>query len=164
MNIRRRTPSDVPACVDVLSEVQKADGYPLRWPLEPPSWLDPPSMAAAWVAEVATVIVGHVMVVTPVQVPGFSAPTGRSADQLMSVSRLFVGPTARGRGVAGQLLLAATEFAHKADTRLVLDVVDDAAAAIRLYEALGWELVGRQSATWTTEDGERPMLRLYVAP
>jgi hypothetical protein len=45
---------------------------------------------------------------------------------------------------------------------LVLDVVDDAADAIAVYEHLGWRLVDCRPAVWTTDDGLHPLLRAYA--
>lgn len=67
-------------------------------------------------------------------------------------------------GLAGDLLTEAVSFAVHANLGLVLEVVDDAANAIALYERLGWHLVARRPAVWTTDDGHNPPLRLYVLP
>jgi len=64
--------------------------------------------------------------------------------------------------LAQALLTAAGAFAAALDLGLVLDVIDDALPAISLYERLGWQLVGRRPASWTTDDGHRPLLRVYV--
>ena len=46
----------------------------------------------------------------------------------------------------------------------MLDVVDDGAPAIRLYERTGWRLVDRWQADWVTPQGERLPVRTYLAP
>jgi len=46
----------------------------------------------------------------------------------------------------------------------LLDVVDDGAPAIRLYERIGWRLVDRRQADWVTPQGERLPVRIYLAP
>jgi hypothetical protein len=46
----------------------------------------------------------------------------------------------------------------------LLDVVDDGAPAIRLYERIGWRLVNRRQADWVTPQGERLPVRIYLAP
>jgi len=52
-------------------------------------------------------ILGHVCVVRGVADPMIALPTGVSTGRLASVSRLFVSPAARGRGVGlGASLLA----------------------------------------------------------
>jgi len=46
----------------------------------------------------------------------------------------------------------------------MLDVVDDAGPAQALYERLGWQLVERRLADWTTPAGVRPPIAIYLAP
>jgi [ribosomal protein S18]-alanine N-acetyltransferase len=58
------------------------------------------------------------------------------------VSRFFVSPHARGRGVGGALMRRAEEHAAARDLRLVLDVAAHNRAAIAFYERRGWRRVG----------------------
>jgi GNAT superfamily N-acetyltransferase len=92
--------------------------------------------------------------------------TGVSTDRLASVSRLFVSPVARGRGLGlgTSLLAAVSSWTSSHDCRLMLDVVDVGKPAIRLYERLGWRLVDRRQADWITPQGERLPVRIYLAP
>jgi GNAT superfamily N-acetyltransferase len=92
--------------------------------------------------------------------------TGVSTDRLASVSRLFVSPVARGRGLGlgTSLLAAVSSWTSAHDFRLMLDVVDDGAPAIRLYERIGWCLVDRRQVDWVTPQGERLPVRIYLAP
>ncbi|MFE5536269.1 hypothetical protein ACFQ78_11070 [Streptomyces sp. NPDC056519] len=39
LRIRRRAEDDVEACLHVLAEVHRYDGYPLNWPEQPGAWL-----------------------------------------------------------------------------------------------------------------------------
>lgn len=57
-------------------------------------------------------------------------------------------------------------MAHAVSGNLVavLDVVEGARAAVALYEQSGWQLVGRESAAWSTPSGLTPTLRYYVRP
>lgn len=164
MNVRPRRPADLPACVDALTEVHRVDGYPKRWPVDPAAWLDPSNSIAAWVAESNGAILGHVIVTTCPDDPTLAHATGRPISELASVSRLFVRPAGRGVGLARDLLTEAASFAAHAGLGLVLEVLDDAASAIALYERLGWRLLERRPAVWTTDDGHNPLLRLYVLP
>lgn len=154
MNVRERTPGDLPACVAVLREVHEADGYPTVWPDDPVGWLHPGE--PAWVAEDPAGVLGHVAVVRIAAVLG-DAP---------AVSRLFVSPRARGRGLGtGAALLARAQgWAVRRGLPLVLDVVEDGGPAAELYERLGWELVGRRDADWVTPAGVRHRERIYRAP
>jgi GNAT superfamily N-acetyltransferase len=92
--------------------------------------------------------------------------TGVSTDRLASVSRLFVSPAARGRGLGlgTSLLAAVSSWTSAHGLRLMLDVVDNGAPAIRLYERIGWRLVNRRQADWVTPQGERLPVRIYLAP
>jgi ribosomal protein S18 acetylase RimI-like enzyme len=160
--VRARRPADLPACVKALAEVHVEDGYPKHWPEDPVTWLDPPELLAAWVSDRDEAISGHVILAGAVDDPLLARAMGRRLEQLASVSCLFVRPPARGAGLAQALLTEAGAFAAAHDLGLVLDVIDDALSAISLYERLGWQLVGRRPASWTTDDGHRPLLRVYV--
>jgi GNAT superfamily N-acetyltransferase len=60
------------------------------------------------------------------------------------VKRLYVRPTARGRGTAGLLLDALHEYARAVGYEwLYLDSKDDLAAAIRFYEKRGYRRCAR---------------------
>lgn len=145
----------------MLAEVHRADRYPMHWPADPAGWLDPSGLMQAWVAELDGGIVGHVGLVfdaTRSVVPG--VPAERTA----AVSRLFVAARARGTGLARALLAAATSRAEREDLDVVLDVVDDQSGAIAFYERLGWRLLARRPATWTTALGDRPLVRVYAGP
>jgi len=89
---------------------------------------------------------------------------GAGPDRLGTVSRLFVAPEARGRGLGGSLLAAGSLHASELGLQLMLDVVDDGGPAVALYERLGWRLVDRRLADWTTPRGDRLPVRIYLAP
>ena len=97
--MRRRAVEDLPGCVRVLEAVHAANAYPMWWPADPAGWLSPVGWTAAWVAELAGVVVGHVCVVRGVEDPLVTSLTGAGPDRLGMVSRLFVAPEARGRGL-----------------------------------------------------------------
>jgi hypothetical protein len=46
----------------------------------------------------------------------------------------------------------------------MLDVVDDGAPAIKLYERIGWRLVNTRQADGVTPQGERLPVLIYPAP
>jgi ribosomal-protein-alanine N-acetyltransferase len=141
--IRRRTATDLPACVEVLAAVHTHSGYPHHWPADPAHWLDPDGLTAAWVAEADGVIVGH------------AALCGNE------VSRLYVGPAARGRGAGGRLLRRVEEEAAARGLCLVLDVKTTDTSAIALYERLGWRRTGTEQQDWGA--GERVWVHRYEA-
>jgi GNAT superfamily N-acetyltransferase len=114
------------------------------------------------VAEHDGVVVGHAGLARGVPAGCVLEAVRRDARAVASVTRLFVDPAARRAGSARELLEAAAAYAVASDLQPVLDVVEDAQAAIALYERSGWRLVGTGSATWSTPAGVTPKLRYYV--
>jgi GNAT superfamily N-acetyltransferase len=162
--VRRRLADDLTGCVRALRAVHTADGYPTWWPVDPTGWLTPPGLVDAWVAERAGVVVGHLCVVRSVPDPLVASHAGVPTDRLAEVSRLFVAPEARGQDLGAALLATASSWAAAHSLQLMLDVVDDSGPAPALYERLGWLLVDRRPAAWTTPTGLRPSIRIYRAP
>jgi ribosomal protein S18 acetylase RimI-like enzyme len=150
--IRNRGEADLSLCVEALRAVYQASGYPVNWPADPAQWLQPSEILQAWVAETDEMpVAGHVILRRS---PG----AARSAE----VSRLFVVPAARRRGVALALLEAAMRAAAENDLDLFLDVTDDLRAARALYERAGFRLVSTARADWTTPDGHSVTLHRYA--
>jgi ribosomal protein S18 acetylase RimI-like enzyme len=85
-------------------------------------------------------------------------PGERSAE----VSRLFVAPAARRRGVASVLLDTAMRAAVANDLDLFLDVTDQLRDARALYQRAGFRLVSTAQADWTTPDGRPVTLHRYA--
>lgn len=162
VTIRARRPADLRPCVRILREVHAADGYPMNWPADPSGWLDPPGLLGALVLERDSALGGH-LGLTRARPAMFAGIPDSPDGPLAELTRLFVAPTARGCGAGRRLLIAAELTASQAGHGLVLEVVEQAAAAIRLYERQGWRLLGRRPADWTTASGQRPMLRIYAA-
>jgi GNAT superfamily N-acetyltransferase len=162
--IRPRQPADLEACVAVLRRVHDRSGYPARWPADPARWLSPAGQIAAWVAEHAGAVVGHVGLTEGDSPPDLLQAAGAPASELTEITRLFVDPAARGAGLGGELLAAASAHAVASGLRPVLEVVDDAGPAIALYERSGWQQIGAGTATWTIPDGTHPGLRYYLSP
>jgi ribosomal protein S18 acetylase RimI-like enzyme len=77
------------------------------------------------------------------------------------VTRLFVVPAARGRGLAARLL-DTVRAAVRAP--LKLHVSSEGEAAIAFYERSGWRRVGSTRATWLNAAGEPALLHHYVSP
>ncbi|MFC7360893.1 GNAT family N-acetyltransferase [Nocardioides astragali] len=141
MHIRPKADSDGPGCLALLLEVHRTDGYPRYLPDDAPRFITPPYESAAWVAEEDGEIVGHVGVHEAAGDPILDAAqraTGLGAEQLAVIARLLVAPLTRRTGLGQALLETATSHARMRGRRAVLDVVQDAAAPIALYEANGW--------------------------
>lgn len=167
MIVRRRTDEDILGCVRALELVHASDGYPTRWPANPAAWLSPDGYEAAWIAadmRKPDTIIGHACVICGVDDPVVASLAGVSPDQLASVSRLFVAPAARGRGLGATLLAALSSWSTERGFQLMLDVVDDGGPAVALYERLGWRLVDQRLSDWVTAKGERLPMRIYLAP
>ncbi|NUR89366.1 MAG: GNAT family N-acetyltransferase [Nonomuraea sp.] len=140
--IRPRTDADLDACVAALRQVQAADRYPVHWPDDPRAFLTPAALTGAWIAVEDGSVLGHVGL------------AGRE------VTRLFVTPAARGRGLAVRLL----DTVSGAAGPLELEVSDEGKAAIALYERAGWRRVGSERADWRDSTGEPALVHRYVSP
>ncbi|WP_431961812.1 GNAT family N-acetyltransferase [Actinacidiphila sp. bgisy160] len=165
IRVRRREEGDLDACVGVLAAVHDRDGYPVDWPAAPAAWLRGAAFAA-WVAESAGAVVGHV-VLTPGTgsdaAPGlWSAREGVPARATAVVGRLFVAPGARGLGIGALLMAAAVEEARLRGLHPVLDVVASDTAAAALYERLGWTLLATVEQRWGPD--RTVAVRAYAAP
>jgi GNAT superfamily N-acetyltransferase len=164
--IRPRQSEDLDPCLSVLQAVHLADRYPVRWPQDPARWLVGRAGLRAWVSESACALDGHLSLhgtdetrARPQWLEALPAPV----EQLAVVSRFFVAPDARGRGVGSALISAAEDHAATHGLRLVLDVADHNLDAIAFYERRGWSRVG--TASLLLEDGQTTLaLVLFVLP
>lgn len=147
MRIHERAETDLDPLVEVLRRVH-AEGYPATWPDAPRDWLSPDGLFGSWVAIDGDAVVGHV---------GLSIP---APGRMPQVTRLFVDPAHRRKGLADALLEVAEQSAP--GTHLRLDVTEETPAAWRLYERRGWCLTGRGPADWCGPDGAAPTLRFYA--
>ncbi|GAA3549929.1 GNAT family N-acetyltransferase [Nonomuraea rosea] len=156
LDIRPRTPADLEACVEALAQVQAADRYPVDWPDDPAGWLTPGGRLRAWIAVEAGVEAGVEAAVEAGAVLGHVALTPD-----MEITRLFVVPAARGRGLAARLLDAVRAAAL---VPLKLEVSSEGTAAIAFYERSGWRRVGSTRAGWLNAAGEPALVHHYVSP
>jgi GNAT superfamily N-acetyltransferase len=167
MRIRARRDDEIDACVALLADVHAADGYPLHWPADPPHWLAPDRLLAAWVAEDEQTVIGHVALcgaVGDAAAPLWSAASGLPPEQLAVVAKLFVAPRARGHGVGAALLAHAGAEARRRDLRPAIEVLDHDRGAIALYERTGWRRVASLPAPWASASGDQALLYYYLAP
>jgi len=165
VRIRTKDSGDTAACVRLVTEIHRTDGYPQSLPADPAAFVTPSYETVAWVAESDGRIIGHVALHHPALDPTLQVAqrvTGLSPNRLALVARLLVDPTRRRLGVGRQLLAAATGHAASLGQRAVLDVFRDAGAPIELYEAAGWIRV--DALTLAADDGTSLHLWVYLAP
>lgn len=163
--IRPRLSADLPALVAALHEVHLADAYPTGWPDDPADFLTPPDVGA-WVAlDAGGEVAGQVLLRRPQEpLPQWLRAVKLPAADLAVISRLFVRPSARGQGLAGELFRVAWDAAQVQGWRAVLDVHDQNLAAIRLYERLGWQRVATVAGDWLEPGGLVPTVHVYLSP
>jgi GNAT superfamily N-acetyltransferase len=160
VTIRPRLPEDLPSCVAVLVEVHQVNRYPEVWQSDPTGWLDSPGTIAAWVAESAGQITGHVSLTGDSAAPDAASP---SANRIVRLSRLFVAPTAQGGGVARRLMTTALSWAEDQRLDVILEVDQDT-PAVAVYERLGWRYLSSGPGSWIGVNGRQPIVRYYAAP
>jgi GNAT superfamily N-acetyltransferase len=162
--IRPRTEDDLEPLVRGLALVAEADRYPSRWPADAAGWIRSRDVIGAWVADEGGDLLGHVNL----RLPGDQMPVRMwrargDPGECALVSRLFVVPAARRRGLGLALLDTACGRAAELDRRPVLDVVDDNRAAIALYRRLGWTDLGSYEDRFH-DDGPVELLHCFAAP
>jgi ribosomal protein S18 acetylase RimI-like enzyme len=164
--IRPRRSEDVEPCLRLLRAVHANDGYPFRWPRDPPRWLTERDGLGAWVSETGGEIDGHLSLLGIDEARArreWSEAVPVPFERLAVISRFFVAPGARRRGIGSALLRTAEEHAVAHDLRLVLDVADHNHDAIAFYERRGWKRVG--TASLLLDDGHSVLpLLLFVLP
>lgn len=161
MRIRAKGDADAADCAALMVLTHQLDGYPRYLPDDLAGFVTSPAEITAWVAEDANGVVGHLALHRAEGDPTWDlahAATGLPADRLAVVARLLVHPRWRRRGLARRLLQTADEHVRRQGRRLVLDVLQESAGAITLYEALGWTRLG---AVTLPMDGW-PDLELWV--
>ncbi|MEV2252440.1 GNAT family N-acetyltransferase [Streptomyces sp. NPDC050147] len=164
--VRPRRAPDLPACVEALAQVHKADGYPTNWPAHPADWLAGGSLIGAWVAELDGRVAGHVALcrsgADDVAPALWSEREGVGAEETAVVSRLFVAPGARGHGIGARLLARVVAEAGERGLYPVLDVVASDTSATALYERTGWQFLGTGEQHWSPR--QTVTVRCYAAP
>lgn len=149
--IRSRRTADLEPCARLLAAVHVAHRYPVHWPDDPVSWLRPADLSTAWVAVLDGEVVGHVCLTTQ-----------PDAAPLLAVERLFVSPASARRGIGEALLQTAAGWAARRQLPLTLEVADNCASAIALYERLGWRRTGATGIDWG--DGVATSVLHFTAP
>ncbi len=94
--------------------------------------------------------------------PGlWSARAGVGLDATAVVSRLFVAPSARGKGIGALLVARAVAEARDRGLHPVLDVVASDTAAAPWCERLGWQLLAKVEQQ--CGPGQTVAVRCYAA-
>lgn len=157
--------ADLASAASALIDVHTTDGYPVEGVDQPEVWIRSADVMAAWVAELDGSIVGHVAIMRPHGEDAVSLwmqQSGDNEDRIAVLARLFVVKTARKHAAGERLMQAAMSYGSEHGIRLVLDVMTKDAAAIRLYERLGWREIGR--APHHYGNGRSIDAVCYVAP
>ncbi|MHB8243844.1 MAG: GNAT family N-acetyltransferase [Acidimicrobiales bacterium] len=166
IEIRPRLDDDLPALAVVLARVHESDGYPVKVPPDPVAWLSGSRTRRSWVASLGGLVVGQVSTASAdgdyAEGVWLRALECESGD-LAVVKRLFVDPTARGRGLGRTLLDTVVADAHLRGLHPVLDVDAKAAYPNALYRSCGFQEVGTVDLTWTGLGG-RFSANCYVGP
>jgi ribosomal protein S18 acetylase RimI-like enzyme len=140
-SIRARTGGDVDRCARLLLSLDPAERYPAAWPGDVRAWLAPEGMVAAWVAEDGGEVVAHV---------ALRAVSDRRDAVL---TRLWVAPGARRRGVARALCDVACARASELSLCPALEVGRERLGAIAMYERSGWIRVSSEPRPMADADG-----------
>jgi GNAT superfamily N-acetyltransferase len=143
--LRPRRERDLERCVALLRDVHEADRYPAIWPSDPVRWLSARDHLAAWVDDDGDRLLGHLSLQrtdTSRARPQWGDALGVPVERLAVVSRFFVAPDARGRGIGSALMARAEQLAADQDLCLALDVAEHNRDAITFYERRGWRRVG----------------------
>ncbi len=163
--VRPRTDADLEVCVELAAEVHARDGYPRYGADDLPGFLSLSDALGVWVAVYGDVLVGHVALRPTAQPPEMGEVASRflelPAEELCTVTRLLVAPSARRLGVGVLLLETAIDAAHGRRLVPVLGV-DEGTGAVAFYERCGWRRVA--PLTVRTPSGEDLVQVVYVAP
>ena len=163
--IRRRRTKDLGACARLLRVVYSDGQYPVHWPDAPRAWLSDADVIDAWVVERQGEILGHIAL-SKVGLDPFSALrwrelTGHLPPELARVSRFFVRPLVRRRGIGAALLDVAVAEIRRRGLIPVVDVVSTSADAIKLFEDRDWRLLAMYP--WGG-NADRLKIFYYAAP
>ncbi|RDI85451.1 hypothetical protein Vi05172_g4830 [Venturia inaequalis] len=141
-----------------------ASGYPVEGVSNPSSFITPASLLKAWVVLHGDKVVGHVAIMSPdlsSLAAKMYAKTGGDVKKSASLGRLFVDAEVRGRGFGTSLVAVAQEWAKTEGIRLLLVVLEKDEVAKRMYERLGWDVLGKD----VYDDGEREHIAFaYASP
>ncbi|KAK6428100.1 hypothetical protein LTR95_015761 [Oleoguttula sp. CCFEE 5521] len=174
-SIRNRDPTDLPACLEILSRVYEKDGYPVQGPSLP--FLQSPNTISCWVASPTSWgdtqsnkppgrVVGHVALSTATE-SDIAVQVWRDQkrpEPVFVLERLFVDPEHRRWGVAGYLMASVVDEARERGGKVVLFALIKDQGAMKLYERLGWTEFGRGIYGQGKGEGVEMEAVCFVAP
>ncbi|KUG07027.1 GCN5 family acetyltransferase [Solirubrum puertoriconensis] len=160
MHIRRATPADLPAILNVVRRVvplmQAAGNY--QWEADYPNeavFQADIEREQLWVAELAGQVVG-VAALTTDQDSEYAQADWDAAEQAVVTHRLAVDPEVQGKGIAAALLQQAEVLAAEWGLRsLRVDTNSENKATQQLFPKLGYRFAGEITLAF------RPGLRFY---
>ncbi len=156
--VRPRVDADVAVLAAILRDLHVRDGYPMQLQPDLGGWLCREPLLGAWVADHHGWAVGHVALRLPTPA---DAVAELVAEPAAVVTRLFVARDERAHGIGRRLVGAAVREAAARGLRPVLDVLVRDAAAVALYERMGWQRL----ATMTHDvDGTAVPAVCFAAP
>ncbi|CAO2657321.1 Nn.00g034470.m01.CDS01 [Neocucurbitaria sp. VM-36] len=143
ITIRPREPSDLPTLVKILTDVHILTSYPVDGPSTFPTKLQPPNALLSIVALYNGQLAGHAQL-QPASVLNsmiIESLTSHNAPitSFATLVSLFVDPELQGKSIGTRLVEEAVAWGKGKGRRLVLVVLEKDAAAIRMYERMGWE-------------------------
>jgi GNAT superfamily N-acetyltransferase len=121
-----------------------------------PQFIQRQGEAAAFVAECAGQILGHVAVRYGLGGPEdeeelttrWAQGHGCAEEDVRVIAVLFTDPAWAGKGVGSGLFRVATEAATANGGRACLDCLDTNTGALEFYKRRGWEIIGEWDAPW----------------
>lgn len=170
--IRSRRPSDLPALVTALMQQQPETRYPFRNPLPFPveEFLHADDASGAWIAELHGRPVGHACRTDHARALGADEQLNQACARahgcevadLTWVGALFVAQEARGLGIGQRLLATVVQDARRVDRRPCLEVLPVHPAAMAMYVATGWTVVGSLRPDWLEGATDVPDVAVMV--
>lgn len=166
MLVRERQARDESQLLEIAQLVHEQDGYPRHLPdSNYRNFLFGHDALGAWVAEDEGCVIGQVALHprSSAAVMDFAAHAlGQPEHRLGVVARLLVDPNRRRLGAGAELLARAAGASMALGRWPILDVVQDLASAVLLYERRGWVRLG--AVTVTFRGGVTVEEYVYLAP
>ncbi|KAH4254366.1 hypothetical protein HBI04_176980 [Parastagonospora nodorum] len=162
VTIRPREISDVPALIDILTDVYNLTKYPVDGPSSFPSRFTSPNALHSLVALHNGALAGHAEIQDASKHPPAITESLTPLSSYAAFVSLFVHPKLQGKGIGAKLVHESVVWGKANGKRLVLIVLDKDVAATRMYERLGW--IKGKEYPYETKEGERYGATMFMAP